>query len=113
MLLRWRQWKGVMVVAVASRNQEWNKMMRLNHSGRRSTGMIVKGLAVLMCLGWSVTAQAQDEMTFGVEEVEEVKEAAPVGKFLAEGEKYYDKKEYRQASIMFYKAKVETDASAD
>lgn len=88
--------------------------MRLNHSGRRTHGLTAV-LVLVLGLCWSHGALAQDdgEMTFDVEEVEEVKDAAPVGKFLAEGEKYYDKKEYRQASIMFHKAKMETDASAD
>jgi hypothetical protein len=52
-------------------------------------------------------------MTFGEEEVGVVGEVSPVGQFLDEGLKYYEQKEYYQASILFHKVLSEPDASAD
>ncbi len=62
---------------------------------------------------WTAPAAAQDEMSFGTEEVESVGEVSPVAQFLDEGKKYYDKKDYYQASLLFHKVFAEPDASAD
>jgi outer membrane protein assembly factor BamD (BamD/ComL family) len=67
----------------------------------------------LATLGGLCGVSAQDEMTFGVEEVDQVKEASPVGKFLEEGIKYYEAKDYYQASLLFHKVLEEPDVSAD
>lgn len=73
----------------------------------------VVAAAALLCLAWPSSVAAQDEMTFGVDEVDAVKEASPVGQFLDEGLKYYEAKEYYQASLLFYKVIEEPDVSAD
>lgn len=78
---------------------------------------LIAGAGAALCaatLLWTAPAQAQDdEMNFGVEEVGEVKDASPVGQFIEEGVKAYDAKQYRQASILFYKVLEEPDISAD
>lgn len=80
----------------------------------RSLRLMVASGAALWAFVSVATAFGQgDEMTFGVEEVEEVGEASPVGQFLDEGLKYYEKKEYYQASVLFHKVLDEPDASAD
>lgn len=72
-------------------------------------------LSALLFLGLASVASTAfaQEMTFGEDEVEEVKEASPVGKFLEEGVKFYDNKDYYQASLRFHRVLAEEDASAD
>jgi outer membrane protein assembly factor BamD (BamD/ComL family) len=83
---------------------------RQNRWGQRlAAGAVALGVA----LGGASSALAQDEMTFGVEEVDQVQEASPVGKYLEEGLKYYKAKDYYQASLLFHKVVEEQDISAD
>ncbi len=83
--------------------------MQLNFERLSATLLVGACLALL-----PTQARAQDDgMTFGVEEVDEVREASPVAQFLDEGTKYYDQKEYYQASLLFYKVIEEPDIGAD
>jgi outer membrane protein assembly factor BamD (BamD/ComL family) len=68
-------------------------------------------LIFFMLLGQTFVS-AQEDMSFSEEEVDEVRDASPVVKFLDEGTKYYEQKEYYQASLLFYKVIEEQDASA-
>lgn len=87
---------------------------KANHqlSSPRRASWLALLAGVLLALSAS-TALAQDEMTFGTEEVAPVQEVSPVGKFVDEGIKAYDNKQYYQASILFYKVIEEPDISAD
>ncbi len=81
---------------------------------KRSNALLC--MAVLgVIAAWIVAPSSvlADEMSFGVDEVDEVKEASPVGQFLDEGLKYYEAKEYYQASLLFYKVLEEPDTGAD
>lgn len=79
---------------------------------RRLTGL-ASGLGALLLLLAASPASAQDEMSFGTDEVAPVQEVSPVNKFVEEGIKAYDAKQYYQASILFYKVIEEPDISAD
>ena len=52
-------------------------------------------------------------MSFGEEEVGEVKAASPVQKFIQEGTALYEKKKYKEASLLFYKTLEEKDVTAE
>ena len=81
----------------------------------KSSGSIMPRVCFLliffMLLGQTFVS-AQEDMSFSEEEVDEVRDASPVVKFLDEGTKYYEQKEYYQASLLFYKVIEEQDASA-
>lgn len=87
---------------------------KANHplSSPRRASWLALLAGVLLSLSAS-TALAQDEMSFGADEVAPVQEVSPVGKFVDEGIKAYDNKQYYQASILFYKVIEEPDISAD
>jgi outer membrane protein assembly factor BamD (BamD/ComL family) len=91
-------------------------MERKHKAGQGGLRRGLAGLGLLGLLGMSAVAQAQsDEMTFGTEETSSTAEAtdSALGKFLEEGLKYYEAKDYYQASLLFYKVIETQDPSAD
>lgn len=55
----------------------------------------------------------KDDMSFGVDEVDEVNKDSPVAEFIKEGKALYAKKKYTEASLLFFKVLQTKDAAAE
>lgn len=74
---------------------------------------LVAGALGLMVQGAALPSFAEDEMTFGEEEVKEVDRNSQSAALIDEGKKLYNSQKYEEASLLFHKVLLDEDVAAE